>query len=122
MKPTIKIVLLLGAVIVAGSAIAWLCYQPRRQSATAGPAPASRPSSARSPTSHFAPTTPVPAPSVLDIAPVSVRAIMGASPAATFAERVQAVLALPAELTAQEVNAFYTYLLTPSVPDNRSSE
>jgi HEAT repeats len=124
MKPSTKIAVLLGAVVVTGSISVWLCWPSWRQRAMVAPTPQTSRTNVPPPTTPVALATLGPAPSAPDTVPESVRPIVAAVPAGTFAERVKTVRALPADLTAQEIHAFYTYLLTPaqSGAENRQQE
>lgn len=106
MKPTFKITLLLGAFVVAGSVSVWLWNPSRRPLESV----ATTPQTSRANVPRLA--TP-PAPAAPDPIPESVRPIVAAVPT-PFAERVNAVRTLPADLTAQEIHAFYAYLLAPA--------
>jgi hypothetical protein len=119
MKPALKITFLLGAVMAGGIGL-WLYHQAhlsRHQTAETYPTNASTVSS--SPLTSGAPRpSPVPPANV----PESIRPIMDSF--ATFTERVKAVHALNAELTAEEAQAFHAYLLMPaqSGPETRQEE
>jgi hypothetical protein len=125
MKLAVKITVLLSVVVVAVTAYLLLHSLPRQQQREIAPTtpPTSR-GNVLPKTTPVAPATPGPAASAPDTIPESVRPIVAAVPALPFAERVKIVLALPANLTAQEIDAFYAYLLAParSSAENRPNE
>ena len=113
MKPTFKLVALLGVLVVAGSTTLWLCRphgQPRQVAAVTPQTIGTNLARAAIPRASAKPGKPPVAP---DAVPESVRSIV-AAPAITFAARVKAVRALPANLAPQEIHALHAYLLTPA--------
>ncbi len=124
MKPSVKIAVLLGAVVVAGSATVWLCHPPGRQHEMGAATPQTSRAQVPPPAIPRANARPDSVTAAPDTVPESVRPIVAAATPTPFAERVKAVRALPADLTAQEIHAFYTYLLAPasSGAENRENE
>ena len=116
MKPSVRTSVLLGVGVVVVSASVWLCHQPRRQrEIVAATPPTSR-------TNAPPPAPPGPAPAATGTVPELVRPIVAAVPAATFAERIKSIHALPAGLSAQEIHAFYAYLLAPATSRTEDRE
>lgn len=114
MKQTVKIAVVLGAVIVAGSVIVWLGGPSRRQHEIAPTTPQTSHAKVHSHTTPLASATPGSAAVAPGTVPESVRPIVAAVPTATIAERIKSIHALPADLTAKEIQAFYVYLLAPA--------
>ncbi len=124
MKPSVKVTVLLGAVVMTVTAYVWLHYQPRQQREIAPTAPRTSRAHVLPSSTPATPAMPGTAHSAPDTIPESVRSIVAAVPALPFAERVKTVRALSANLTAQEVHAFYEYLLAPAASggENRPNE
>jgi len=113
MKRTVKIALLLGAVVVAGGVSVWRWGPSRgsREPAAATP-PTSRPN-VPPPAAALAPAADGPVSTAPHSVPESGPSVRAAS-ATVFAKRVKAVRALPAALNSGEIHAFHGYLLAPS--------
>jgi len=115
MKPTVKLAALLGAVVVAGSVSVWLYLQLGRQREIGAATPQPRRAEVSPPAIPLANAKPA-------LAPAAVQTIVAVANTNSYADRVKAIRVLPAELPAEVIQAFFTYLFAPSPASTENRE
>jgi len=122
MKSTIKIILLLGAAVVAIVLAQGLYYRqphPSQRGAVAA-TPTTNPATSQLPTAPLAKSVPGPAHAAPAVVPEWLKPVLALVPGSSFADRVKILRARTANLTGDEVSALYSYLLTPAHSDDES--
>ena len=124
MKRSVKIALLLGAIVVVGSVAGWRLSRSQRPPEPVATLPATSPTNGPLPAVSSAPAPRRPVTAAPAPLPAASQSLPPATAAATFAERVKRVHELPRNLSDQDVQAFLAYLAAPaaSVPADRSRE
>jgi HEAT repeats len=114
MKPSVKTALLLGAILMAGSMAVWRVSQSERPRELAATTPQTSRTNIPPSTALVAPPIPGPVTTAPAPVPATVKAAVPAVSAATYAERVAKIHALPGNLSAQEIESLYAYLAAPA--------
>lgn len=125
MKPAVKIVLLLGAAVVAVVLAQRLYHQSHpSQRVPVAATPAANPATGRLPAAPLAKFASGPVPAAPAVVPKWLKPVLTPVPGSSFADRVKILRARNANLTGDEIKALYSYLLTPahSYDESRSDE